>query len=176
MKKHILQIRPILIFLIILSTLDAFSQMSTDEKEVRAAIQKMEDAYNAHDFSFSGKYDLLTSDAYFINPVGMYWKNKSEIIKAVTVLGEIRLKHESVKYIIKQIQFLAPSVALVVVYGDGRVVEDYNFPDGSKGGTKGDINKAMYSFTLTKKDTGWKIASMQITSIDANAASQNPIK
>lgn len=176
MKKSISHFKLILILLVIASASEAFCQTAEDEKEVRLTIQKMEDSFNAHDYSFAGKYDLLTSDAFFINPVGMYWKNKSEIVKALAVLGEIRLKHESVKLNIKQIQFLAPTVAVVVAYGDGRVEDDYSFPDGSKGGSKGDATKGVYSYTLIKIHSTWKIKSMQITMVDSNAAAMNPIK
>ncbi len=161
---------------IMLMAANAFGQTATDEKEVRAVIQKMEDSYNAHDYSFSGKYDILDPDALFINPVGMYWKDRSEIQQAVPILGEMRLKYETGKYTIKDIHFLAPSVALAVVVGDGRVEQDYNFPDGTRAGTKGEETHAMYSFTLTKKGKDWKIASMQITHIDPIAAKMNPIK
>ncbi len=153
-----------------------FSQTRADEKNVRAIIQKMEDSYNAHDYSFSGKYDVLAPDAYFINPVGMYWKNREEIIQAVKAFGKIRLMYESSKYTIEKIKFLAPAVALAVVKSDDTVLEDYNFPDGSRAGTKGETGNAMYSFTFKKIGNDWKIAAVQITHIDPNAASMNPVK
>lgn len=165
--------------MVLLSTLisfNVFGQSTADEKQVRAVIQTSEDSYNAHDFSYSGKYDLFVPDAVLVNPVGMYWKNRAEIIQASQVLGNIRLKYESAKYTIKALRFLAPGAALMVVYAAGRVEQDYNFPDGSKGGSKGDITKAMYSLTLTKINSNWKISSMQITHIDPVAAQLNPVK
>ena len=167
------------IVLAILSTLITsalFCQTATDEKEVKAVIQKAEDAYNAHDFSFAGKYDILISDAVLINPVGMYWKNREEIIKGTQFIGAIRLKYESAKYYIKDVRFFSPIVALVVMHSVGKVEQDYNYPDGSKGGTKGDITEGMYTITLVKQGTNWKIASMQVTHIDPNAANMNPVK
>ena len=38
---------------------------SSDENKVRAVIQQGEDAWNAHDYSFSGKYDLLQRMLYW---------------------------------------------------------------------------------------------------------------
>ncbi len=168
--------KPTIVLLSTLISFTVFGQSAADEKQVRAVIQLMEDSYNAHDFSHSGKYDLFVSDAVLINPVGMYWKNRAEIIKATQALGNIRLKYESAKYTIKAMRFLAPGVALVVVYAAGRVEQDYNFPDGTKGGSKGDITKGMYSFTLIKTNNTWKVTSMQITHIDPVAGQMNPIK
>lgn len=165
-----------LFLIFILISVDVFSQASAEEAQIRAVIQTMEDSYNEHDYSFIGKYDILSSDAWLINPVGMYWKNRIEITQALQILGNIRLKYESVKYTIKELKILAPNVALVVVYADGRVERDYNFPDGSKGGVKGERTNGMYSFTLTKTNKAWKINSIHITHIDPIAANLNPVK
>jgi hypothetical protein len=136
----------------------------------------MEDSYNLHDYNFTGKFDILTEDVFVINPVGMYWKNKAQVVEALQILGNIRLKYESVKYSFKDIRVLTSVVAVAVVFANGVVNEDYNFPDGSKGGSKGDITDGIYSFTLTKKSGAWKISSMHITHVDAHAAAMNPIK
>ena len=165
-----------LLLILMFVSLDVFSQTPADETQIVTVIQTMEKAYNAHDYSFSGKYDILSKDALLINPVGMYWKSRAEIIQALQVLGNIRLKYESVKYTIKVLRFLGPGAALVVVYADGRVEQDYNFPDGSKGGLKGDNTNGMYSFTLTKIGETWKINSIHITHIDPVAAPLNPLK
>ena len=165
-----------LVLLPVLMTSAVFSQNYLDEKKVKAVIQKAEDSYNAHDFSYAGQYDFLTSDAVFINPVGIYWKNRAEIIKGTQAIGAIRLKYESAKYNIKGLRFLAPTVALVVMHSIGKVEQDYNFPDGTKGGSKGDTTEGMYLFTLIKQGKSWKITSMQVTNIDPNAANMNPLK
>jgi len=166
----------ILLLLFMLASVNVFSQAPADETQIRAVIQTMEDSYNAHDYSFSGKYDILIPDACFINPVGMYWRNRKEIIQAVQALGKIRLKYESTKNTIRQIKFLVPKAAFVVVTSNDTVLEDYNFPDGSKGGSKGDAGTSMYSFTLTRIGIDWKIAFVQITHVDPNATAMNPVK
>lgn len=157
-------------------TLGVSGQATDEENEIRAVIQKMEDSYNVHDYAFTGKFDILTEEVFVINPVGMYWKNKAQVIAALQVLGNIRLKYESVKYAFKNIRLLSSTVAVAVVYANGIVNEDYNFPDGSKGGSKGDTTDGIYSFTLTKKSGAWKISSMHISHVDANAAAVNPVK
>ena len=46
----------------------SYGQSATDEKAVQAVIQKMDDAWNAHDYSYSGKYDFYSQDATLVNP------------------------------------------------------------------------------------------------------------
>jgi hypothetical protein len=67
-------------------------------------------------------------------------------------------------------------VALVIVHSLDRTEQDYNLPDGSKGGSKGDVTEGMYTYTLAKTGSDWKITSMHITGVDANAAPSNPVK
>jgi uncharacterized protein (TIGR02246 family) len=156
-------------------TVKAVSQ-TPDEKAVRAIIQKAEDAWNAHDYSFTGKHDIYATDAVLVNPVGMYWKNKSQIISGIQHFGPTMFQNTSTKYNIKDLRFLAPAVALVVVHTIDRVEQDYNLPNGAKGGSKGDITEGMCTYTIVKKDGNWKIASLQVTAVDANAAPANPFK
>lgn len=156
-------------------TIQAIAQTS-DEEKVRAVIQKAEDAWNAHDYSFSGKYDIYAEDAVLVNPVGMYWKNRSQIISGIQRFGPMMFRNTSTKYNIKHIRFLAPAVALVIVHSNYRVEQDYNLPNGAKGGSKGDTTEGMDTYTLVKKGGNWKIASLQVTTVDANAAPSNPFK
>ncbi len=154
----------------------AYSQTSNDEKEVRSVIQKMEDTWNAHDYSFSGKYDIFDPNAVLINPVGMYWKNRTAIVKAIQALGAMRFKYESTKYDNVVVRFLAPTVALVTIKSADKVDQDYDMPDGSKGRSKGESGEGLTGLTLVKKSNDWKITSLQVTTVDAHAVPFNPIK
>ena len=147
-----------------------FAQSAQDELDVRAVIKTMETAWNAHDYSFTGKNDIFDPNAALINPVGMYWKNKAEILKAMQVFGETRFKFTSTKYNIKAVKFLAPTVALVTMSAKDVVEQD------SPVGKKGDSSEGMYFITLVKGGNGWKITSLQVTEINVNAAPMNPIK
>lgn len=64
----------------------------------------------------------------------------------------------------------------VIIKSTSQVTEDYNMPDGTKGGTKGETHESMAGLTFVKKNSVWKITSEQITSADANAAPLNPVK
>jgi uncharacterized protein (TIGR02246 family) len=136
----------------------------------------MEDAWNAHNFTYSGQYDIYDQNAVMINPVGMYWKNKAEIVKAHQVFGEIMFKHSSAKNEQVDIRFLAPTVALAAVKVTYRVEQDHNFPDGQKAGSKGDVNQSRLTVTLTKKNDSWKIASLQVTEVNQTAQASDPLK
>ena len=173
MKKNLYVVIAIL-FMFAACSKQAFGQIS-DEEKVRALIQKAEDAWNAHDYSYSGQYDIFMSDAVLVNPVGMYWKNKTEILKGIQQFGSIIFKNETSKYKIKDIRFLAPDVALVIVHSTDRVDQDYKLPDGTKGGSKGDVTEAMYTYTLLERNKNWKISSLHITKINENAAASNPV-
>jgi uncharacterized protein (TIGR02246 family) len=159
---------------LLLSSL-GFAQSATDEKAVRAVIQKMDDAWNADDFTYSGKYDIYTPDAVMINPVGMYWRNRAEIIKAHQVFGETMFKFSTAKSQPVDIRFLAPTVALATIKGQYVVEEDHNLPDGSKAGSKGDTGYNMLTAVLTKKNNSWKIASLQVTELNQAVQKHNPV-
>lgn len=152
-----------------------FAQSSTEEKAVRAVIQKMDDAWNAHDYTFAGKYDIYAPDAIVINPVGMYWKNRSEILNAYQVFGEMMFKYGSTKSEQVDVRFLAPTVAMATIKAMYRTDEDHTLPGGHKV-PKGTTDYDMLNVILTKKNNDWKIASIQLTPINAEAAAHNPVQ
>jgi uncharacterized protein (TIGR02246 family) len=153
----------------------SYAQSATDEKAVRAVVQKMDDAWKAHDYSYSGKYDFYYQDATLVNPVGMYWKNRAEIIKAHKVLGEMMFKYSSAKSQIVDLRFLAPTVALATVKAQYQTEQDHNAPDG-KAYSKGDFDYAMINVVLTKQNGDWKIASQQVSNFDPKIQAQDPVK
>jgi uncharacterized protein (TIGR02246 family) len=154
----------------------SYAQSPADEKAVRAVIQKMDDAWNAHDYSYSGKYDIYTKDATLVNPVGMYWKNRAEIIQAHQVLGETMFKYTSAKSQQVDLRFLAPTVALATVKAQYQTEQDYNFPDGKKASSKGDLDYAIINIVCTRQNGVWKIASQQVTTFNPEAQVQDPVK
>lgn len=161
---------------LVLGCFISFAQSATNEKAVQAVIQKMDDAWNAHDYSYSGKYDFYAKDATLVNPVGMYWKNRAEIIKAHQVFGETMFKYTSARSQPVDLRFLAPTVALATVKVQYQVEQDYNFPDGKKAGSKGDTEYAMINIVFTRQNGTWKIASEQVTSFDPKVQAQDPVK
>ncbi len=110
----------------------AYAQITDDEKQVRLVIQKMEDAWNVHDYTYRGKYDIYDPKAVMINPVGMYWKNRTEILKGIQIFGDTRFRYETTKYNNVEVRFLVPTVALATIQSTETVTQDFNNPDGTK--------------------------------------------
>jgi uncharacterized protein (TIGR02246 family) len=153
----------------------SYAQSAAEEKAIRTVIQKMDDAWNAHDYTYSGKYDIYDQQAMMINPVGMYWKNKTEIVKAHQLFGEKMFKHSSAKSQIIDLRFLAPTVAVAIIKMQYLVKQDHTLPSGQKAGSKGDTSQSMVNVVLTKTNEVWKIASLQVTTVDQNAAAHDPV-
>ena len=166
----------ILTFATLLFYVVGYAQSNADENAVRAIIQKMEDAWNEHDYDYTGQYDIYAPDATMINPVGMYWKSRAEIVKAHQVFGEMMFKYTSSQNQQEDLRFLAPTVALVTVKGQHRVEQDYMLPGGRQTASKGDTNLYMMNVILCEENGQWKIASLQVTGVDPNAATFDPVK
>ena len=165
----------VLIISVVLFSTATFGQSARDEKEIRSLIQKMEDMWNAQDYSYFGNDDFFSSDAVLINPVGMYWKDRSEIVKGTQAFGESIFKYETAKYTIKSLRFLSTSVALVVFHSLDKMNQDFTYPDGHAL-KKGDASEAMFMATLVLKDKGWRITSWQVTHVNPLAVSHDPVK
>lgn len=175
--QHLIIMKPFVSTLaLVLIYFISFAQSATDEKAVHAVIQKMDDAWNAHEYSYSGKYDIYASDATLVNPVGMYWKSRAEIVKAHQMLGKTMFKYMSAKSQQVDLRFLAPTVALATLKAQYRTEQDYNFPDGKKASSKGDTDYAIINVVFTKQNGAWKIASQQVTNFDPKAQGQDPVK
>ena len=148
----------------LLVCLAAYSQNAADETQIRALVKQTEDAWNKQDFSLF-KSEIYAPESMFINPLGEYWNGQPEIVKGIDAVSESILKNLSAKYTVKDIQFLAPTVALVVMHVVSNVKQDFNNPDGSRGGAKGDTNQSMTSLVFVKVNNAWKITATQITPI-----------
>jgi uncharacterized protein (TIGR02246 family) len=169
MKKFVSTLALVLVYCI------SYAQSATDEKAVQAVIQKIDDAWNAHDYSYSGQFDIFAPNATLVNPVGMYWKNRAEIIKAHKAFGETAFKYTSTKSQQVDLRFLAPTVALATLKTQYRAEQDYNFPDGKKA-SKGDTDYDMINVVFTKLNGAWKIASLQVTNFDPKVQEYDPVK
>ena len=141
------------------------AQNSSDENAVRVVFQKMNDAWKAHDYGYAHD-DILDDNAVLINPIGMYWKGKAEISKALQYLGEIRFKYEKpLEDSILSIRFLSPSSALVVRHSVGEIIQDFTMPGETEMTKKGERAEGFQTFTLMKQNTTWEITSITITEV-----------
>ncbi|MEJ5962290.1 SgcJ/EcaC family oxidoreductase [Pedobacter immunditicola] len=142
----------------------AVGQSADDEQQLKDIIQKLENQWNKDDFSFFTD-ETYMPDAILINPLGAVWNGQAEIEKGIAVVKDIILKNFSTKYTVKNIRFMAPSVALVIVHAADQTERDVYFPDGTKGDTKGHKREGMAIHTFVKQNDVWRIACTQATPV-----------
>lgn len=151
-------------FVLCFLQLKSFGQ-SADEIAIRNVFKQKEEAWAAQDYAFT-KYDVLDDSAFVINPVGMYWKNKTEIMKGLQYLAEVRFKYmKHIETKIVSIRFLSPSVALAIVWSKNEVIKDFTMPGEKAVTKKGQQFEGYQTETLIKRDNKWKISSTTVTEI-----------
>jgi len=143
-------------------------QTADDEQQLKDIIQKLENQWNKDDFSFFTDESYMP-DAVLINPLGEVWIGQAEIAKGVAAVRDNILKNFSSKYTIKDIHFMAPTVALVIVHVAEQTERDVYFPDGTKRGAKGDKSESMLLHNFVKQNGSWRIASTQATPVNLNS-------
>jgi len=146
---------------------------SADEKSIATAVQKLEKIWNRHDMD--AYCDLFTDDATWINIVGMFWQNKTDLCKAHKVIKEVALKYWTAKMDLVKLRIIAPDVALAYIYETIHVEEDYSLPNGTKF-SKGDTSHDQISLVYIRKGNEWKITAGHNTVVDPKMAAFNPIK
>jgi len=155
------------ITILIFSLLFCFTvvgQTADDEQQLKDIIQKLENQWNKDDFSFFTD-ETYTPDAILINPLGAVWNGQAEIAKGIAAVSDILLKNFGTKYTVKDIRFMAPTVAFVIVHAADQNERDVYFPDGTKGGTKDHKSESIAFHTFVKQNDAWRIASTQITPV-----------
>jgi len=164
LMKQLLRLIPSMMIIFIIP-LSSFSQTLQDEKDIHALFDKMSEAWSAGDYGYT-KYDVLDDSAILINPVGMYWKNKNEIIKGLQYLGEVRFKYlKFTESKTLSLRFLSSTVALAVIYSKDVVTEDFTMPGEKKVTKKGTVSEGFETHTLIKKNNKWKLASLNVVEI-----------
>ncbi len=139
-------------------------QTANDEQQLKDIIQKIENQWNKDDFSFFTN-ETYTPDAILINPLGEVWKGQTEIAKGIAGVSDVLLKNFSSKYTVKDIRFIAPTVALVIVHAADQFERDVYFPDGTKANSQGDKSENIILNTFVKQNDVWRIACTQATHV-----------
>lgn len=76
---------------------------------------------------------------------------------------------------LSDVRFLAPTLAMTTIKALYRTDEDHTLPGGHKV-FKENTDYDMVHVILAKKNNDWKIVSIQLTSINAQAAAHNPVQ
>jgi ketosteroid isomerase-like protein len=142
---------------------------SNDEDEVRKTVGGFSQSWNAHDMDAFGK--LFAPDADFVNVAGDWWKGREDIqaqhayshgtIPADTKGFEgLRVyygifKSSTLRFAKIDVRFLRKDVA--VAHASWELRGDARTPNPRHG---------LFTFVLTRQQSGWFIAAAQNTEID----------
>ena len=129
------------------------STAASDEAAVRAIVQSVQDAWNAHDGkAFAAPF---ADDADYVIINGMKIKGREAIERGHAAIFTTVYKDSHNVAAVRSVRFLRPDVAVVHVEWNMEVR-----PGGEKG-------RAMSTMVMTREGDGWSIAAFQNTSVGA---------
>jgi uncharacterized protein (TIGR02246 family) len=164
--------RIFLTLVVIVSVFNTYSQSASDKEAVNQVATSFLSSFKNHDFS--NMKDYAVQELNVINPAGMWWKNRNDVQKAFLAFHQTFLKNASMTEESRSIRFIDPDVAIVNL-----IVRMSAFypPDGVDRGTnkRGD-NRAIATMVVVKQNGKWLLTSAQNTTIDEQAAVNNPIR
>jgi uncharacterized protein (TIGR02246 family) len=139
-----------------LATLAVADGRSSDEAAVRAVVGGFENAWNQHDMDSLA--NLFTSDADFVNVIGMRWVGREAIKQAHLASHSAMFKTSTLQIGDTTIKFLKPDVAIArSLWSLSGIVSP-----------KGDLipsRTGILTHVLVKSDGHWLIAMTQNTDI-----------
>ena len=138
-----------------------------DEKQIQAGADAFIKSWNNHDFSDMKNY--LTEDCDWVTPIGMWWKNRKEVIYGHDAFHNAFFKTTPMTKEKTTIRFTTADAAVVHIVVH---LTEYTRPDNQKIPE----GNALDIMVFTKKGDKWLISSAQITNIDAAAQEMNPVK
>jgi len=160
--------------LLICTSSFAFAQNnSSDSLAIRSTVQQFENSWNKNDID--AYCSFFTADGSWINIGGMRWKNRDEVSKAMHTLAPVFKYMIPQKLNVLDIQFVADDVAIVFIREVIQINHDWNFPDGRKANSKGDIVYGQMSLVMVKNLGQWQIKAGHNTTIDPKVAAFNPV-
>jgi len=150
-----------LLILLLLSSQIILSQGK--DEELKKIISQQESDWNKNDMkAFSNAF---SEDAVLINFLGMYWQGKENIITQFSHINDCCIKPTSVKFDWIDSKMLSENAAVAHIKETLTAKEDYAVPGGVV--KKGAVNTKFITAVFEKKDQIWKIASMQVTQVNA---------
>lgn len=135
----------------------------SEEKELKSIIEKQEADWNKNDMkAFSSAFD---ENAVLINFLGMYWKGRENIIEQFSRINDCCIKPTLVHYEWVYFKLISENAAFAHIKETLTAKEDYAVPGGVV--KKGTVNVKYITAVFEKKNAAWKIASMQVTQVNA---------
>jgi len=138
-----------------------------NEHGVEAAIRTFETGWNRHDIEVM--FQVFTSDAEWVNVVGMWWRGLADVKRAHRLYHETVFANTPFTIDAIHVRSVTPDTAIAVVrWSKGSFVP----PDGKPRPP----GKDMMSLVLVKQAGRWLIAAGHNTTIDELARPFDPIK
>jgi uncharacterized protein (TIGR02246 family) len=139
-----------------------------DAKEINAALDGMQAAWNHHDMKAFVGY--MTDDVEWVNVVGMWWRGKAQVFKAHEAFHKTIFKDRDLHNAdTTELRQMAPGVVVVtqIVPADG-----YTSPSG----TVVPPNKNILTTVFVRHGDKWLVSEGHNTVIDERAAAHDPGK
>ncbi len=138
---------------------------SADELAIRAVVAEFASTWNRHDML--GMHDLDTEDVEWINVTGNHWRGKAAVFKGHaalhrTIFAKTEMSVESA--VLRAIAQDAAVAVATMTFAPVVMPSGHEIPELT---TRG-------SFILVKHGGTWKIAHFHNTSVDAEAARNDP--
>jgi uncharacterized protein (TIGR02246 family) len=128
----------------------------SNEDKVRAIAANFTDAWNRHDMAAFAR--LFAEDADFVNVVGMWWKNRSEIEAAHAHSHATFFRQSQLRGEVAAVKFLRADLATVHVTWE---LTGQFEPDGSVG----EPRRGILMLVVGRNDGLWLIHAAQNTDI-----------
>ena len=131
-----------------------------------APARAMMAAWNAHDMH--AMRAAFTSDASWINVVGMHWVGRDQVMFAHTALHDGMFKTNAQALLSLATRQLSPDIAVLVMEAEQ---DAYKAPSGHEQPIA--LNRT--TLVVVRRPDGWKIVHGQNTIVDQHAAANDPV-
>ncbi len=135
---------------------DALAQTSSEENQVRQAVQSFYADFNSHEFGRVAEY--TSEDWNHINPFGGLTRGRETVLKELKDVHSTFLKGVSSTIEDMSIRFATPDAAVVTVTNR---MDTYTTPDG----VKRENERQIKTFVVVKRNGKWLIMHDQNTLI-----------
>ena len=139
-----------------------------DATQIHAALKGMDDAWNRHDMAAFVSY--AAEDVEWVNIVGMWWKGKEQVYKALNAFHQTMFKDRQVhEPQSTQLRMIAPNC---VVANFIQTIDGFTTPSGQFL----PAGRSVLTEVFVKHNGKWLLVQAQNTTIDEEALRFNPVK
>lgn len=138
-----------------------------EKSDIEAVAHSLERIWNEH--QMDQLEPLLTEEADWVNPVGMWWRGRANIVRALSFFHSTFFRNRNLHQTALEIRRITADVAVAILR---ERADSFFTPDGME--IKESFNRLM--LVLVKRSGKWLIASLQGTPIDDQAQQHDPIQ